>query len=220
MRDVELLDLWVRAGRTAGPARAGVLSGASPDASVGAVNRGLLSAWIEDFGERLECVARCPSCGERLEAEVSVPAILAAGGESAAPALDLGGSRVTLRPPTLADLEAAAATGDAAAARLELARRSLGGADVDDELAGAVSAALDAADPHLAVRLALECPACGTPFEAAVDVGAHVWAAVDRRAQGVMTEVADLAAAYGWTEDEVLRLPPARRRAYAERAGR
>jgi hypothetical protein len=195
MRDVELLDLWARAGRSAGPARAGVLAGASPDASVGAVNRALLSAWVEDFGDRLECVAACPFCEERLEAEVSVPAILAAGGEPAAPALELDGSRVTLRPPTLADLEAAAATGDAGAARLELARRSLGGAEVDDELAGAVSAALDAADPHLAVRLALECPACGTQFEAAVDVGAHVWAAVDRRAQGVMAEVADLAAA-------------------------
>ena len=65
MRDVELLDLWTRAGRSAGPARAGVLAGASPDASVGAVNRALLSGWLDDFGERMECIAACPSCGER-----------------------------------------------------------------------------------------------------------------------------------------------------------
>jgi hypothetical protein len=219
MQDVDLLDLWTRAGRTAGPARAGVLAGAPADASLGAVNRALLSAWRDEFGDRLECVVACPSCGERLEAEVSVPSLLAAGAEGEAPVLDVEGRPVPLRWPTLGDLEAAAATGDPAAARLELARRALG-AEVTDELAAEVSAALDAADPHLAVRLALACPACDTEFEAAVDVGAHVWAAVDRRAHGVMTEVADLAAAYGWTEDEVLRLPRARRRAYAERAAR
>src|SRR5262245_52111178 len=167
MRDVELLDLWTRAGRSAGPARAGVLAGASPDASVGAVNRALLSGWVDDFGERMECVAACPACGERLEAEVSVPAILAAGGEVEPPALAVGGERVPLRWPTLGDLEAAAATGDPAAARLELARRVVG-AEVTEELAADVSAALDAADPHLAVRLALACPACGAEFEAAV----------------------------------------------------
>src|SRR5829696_1488986 len=103
MRDVELLDLWTRAGRSAGPARAGVLAGVPADASVGEVNRVLLSAWLEDFGERLECVVACPACGERLEAEVSVAGILAAGVERDAPALDVDGRRVALRRPTLAD---------------------------------------------------------------------------------------------------------------------
>jgi uncharacterized protein (UPF0212 family) len=222
MRDGELLELWTRAGRAAGPSRAGVLASGlagvagGADAPVGDVNRALLGAWRSEFGDGLECVATCPACGERLEAEVSVAAILAAaGGAPEPPALE----GVILRWPTLGDLEAAAATGDPEDARRELARRSLGADTAPaDELADAVSAALDAADPHLAVRLGLDCPTCGTSFEAAVDVGVHVWAALDRRADVLMSEVAGLAAAYGWTEDEVLRLPRARRRLYADRA--
>src|SRR4051812_26546331 len=221
MRDVELLDLWARAGPTAGPARAGLVAsafaGVPAGSPLGTVNRALLAAWRSELGERLECVAACPACGERLEAEVPVDALLAARAADEAPVLD----GVPLRWPTLADLADVAALGDPAAARLELARRCLGGeAARAEELADDVSAALDEADPHLAVRLALECPSCGTPFEAVVDVAAHVWAALDRRAHGVMAEVAELAAAYGWTEDEVLRLPRARRRAYAERTAR
>jgi hypothetical protein len=193
------------------------------EVSVGELNRALLGVWRAEFGDRLECVATCPACGERLEAEASVPAILAAAAAGApeAPALDVEGRTVTLRWPTVGDLEAAAETGAAGTARQELARRALGAdGQPSDELAGRVSAALEAADPHLAVRLGLQCPACGAAFDAAVDVGAHVWAALDRRAHAVMAEVADLAAAFGWTEDDVLRLPRARRRAYAERASR
>jgi hypothetical protein len=226
MRDGELLDLWTRAGQSAGPARAGVLASglagvAGDETPVGEVNRALLGAWRAEFGDRLECVAACPACGERLEAEVSVAAILSAAAAAEPPALEVGGRRVTLRWPTVGDLEAAASTGAPEPARRELARRCLGAdAAPEGELADAVSAALEAADPHLAVRLALRCPACETSFEAAVDVAAHVWAALDWRAHRVLSEVAELAAAYGWTEDEVLRLPRARRRAYAERAGR
>ena len=137
------------------------------------------------------------------------------------PGSSIGGRRCDPALADVGDLEAAASTGAPGPARRELARRCLGADAVPaDELADAVSAALEAADPHLSVRLALRCPACGTSFEATVDVAAHVWAALDGRAHRVLTEVADLAGAYGWTEDEVLRLPQARRRAYAERAGR
>jgi hypothetical protein len=215
MEERKLLDLWARVGETAGTGRARVLAvelAHVPDpqtSSLGEVNRALLQAWRGEFGDRLECVATCPACEQRLEAELSAAAILA---RQPSPASSSAG----LRAPTLDDLDEAAATGSAEEAKRELARRCAGG-DVPLE---DVSAALEALDPHLAIRLSLHCPACNAAFMAVVDVAEHVWASVDRRARVVMTEVAELAAAYGWTEQDVLRLPAARRRAYAERAAR
>jgi len=215
MHDREALELWGSVGQADGRARARALAVragglADPDAvPVGDVNRALLHAWLEEFGDRLECVAACPACGNRLEADVSASAILAEA--PAGPPL-----REPWRQPTLADLDAVAASESLDAARTELARRCAGAGEDPD----AVSAALEAADPHVAVRLSLHCPACDAPFAAVVDVAAHLWAAVDRRAQEVLADVAGLAGAFGWTEDEVLRLPAARRRAYLEHAAR
>src|SRR5207253_8518605 len=137
----------------------------------------------------------CPACGERLEADVSVADILAAARTAAGP------PGIEVRAPTLDYLDAAAATGSLEGAKRELVRRCAS-ADADAD-ADAVSAALEAADPHIAVRLSLRCTACETPFAAVVDVAAHLWAAVDRRARAVMADVAELASVYGWTEDDV-----------------
>jgi hypothetical protein len=215
MHDRELLDLWGCVGQATGVDRTRLLAArlahvADPDTtSVGDVNRALLRAYRDEVGDRLECVATCPFCGDRLETDASAGEILAAAVAHPAGA--------AVRAPTLADFEAAAAEASVEAAKRELLRRCghAGSADAD-----AVSAALEAADPCVAVRLSLRCPACETVFTAVVDVAAHLWAALDRRARALVADVAELAVAYGWTEDEVLRLPPVRRRAYAERAAR
>jgi hypothetical protein len=227
MRDDELLELWTRAAGSAAATRGRVLAGVlarvpePADAPIGELNRALLAVWREEFGDRMECVASCTACGERLEFELSAGAILGAGSAAAEPpAIEHGGHRLAVRTPTPRDLDAVAGAGSAELAKRELARRLAGLVDVSDELVDAVSGALAAADPHISVGVALACPACSADFRATVDVGAHVWAAVDSRARRVIAEVAELAAAYGWTEDEVLRLPSARRRAYAERVGR
>lgn len=228
MRDDELLELWTRATGSPAGARGRVLAGVlarvpePADAPIGELNRVLLAVWREEFGDRMECVTSCSACEERLEFELSAGAILAAGGAAAEPpSVEHGGRMLELRAPTPRDLDAVAGAGSHELAKRELARRLARLDDVPgDELADAVSGALAAADPHISVGVALVCPACSAQFRATVDVGAHVWAALDGRARRVIAEVAELAAAYGWTEDEVLRLPSARRRAYAERVSR
>lgn len=227
MRDDELLELWTHASGAAGGVRCGALLAGVPepdDVPIGELNRALLETWRAEFGDRIECVAACAACDERLEFELSSSGILGAGAPTDPPTLEHGGRRLRLRIPTTRDLDAVAGAASPVLAKRELARRCAGVGDRPDAeldaLAEAVSAALETADPHIAVSVGLTCPACDAEFRATVDVGAHLWAAVDNRARRVIAEVAELAAAYGWTEDEVLRLPPARRRAYAERAGR
>jgi hypothetical protein len=248
MRDEALLEVWTAAGGCDGWARAGALAAglAPPDGpgaptgdavagmAVGELNRALLTAFRRELGDRIDCVATCPWCGERLEVEASAGAILDAGPDAPPGMVEIeaGGRRWRLRPPTVADLAAAAAAGSVEEAREVLAGRCLRTGDGDGAAgevvdaaalaaaAAAAAAALEAADPHAAVRLAVACPACGEPLDATLDIPAQVWAEVDRRANRVVADVAELAGAYGWTEAEVLRLPAARRRLYAELAGR
>lgn len=65
----------------------------------------------------------------------------------------------------------------------------------------------------------LTCAECGAEWTETLDVAAHVWADVERGAMALMSDVAALAMAYGWTEAQVLALGPARRRAYLSLAG-
>ncbi len=72
------------------------------------------------------------------------------------------------------------------------------------------------ADPLADARLALSCPACGRPWEAAFDVVAFLWGELDAWARRTFAEVHALASAYGWREADVLALSPERRRIYLD----
>jgi hypothetical protein len=79
-------------------------------------------------------------------------------------------------------------------------------------------AAIDAAAAHLAgpaaATLATSCPRCDADVRVAIDVGALLWERVSTAAQHLLVEIATLARAFGWSEDDVLALTPARRSAY------
>ncbi|HMO66423.1 MAG TPA: phage baseplate protein, partial [Verrucomicrobiota bacterium] len=88
-----------------------------------------------------------------------------------------------------------------------------------DAAIDAISAALAAADPAGVLDFALNCPACGHAWTAPLDAGAVLEADLAAWARATLAEVHTLAAAYGWTEAEVLALSPARRRVYLELLG-
>ena len=58
------------------------------------------------------------------------------------------------------------------------------------------------------------CEACGHVGMAQLDVGAVLWDEIDARARTLLGEVHLLAAAYGWTESEILALGAERRASY------
>jgi hypothetical protein len=78
--------------------------------------------------------------------------------------------------------------------------------------------ALDAADPCIDVSIDLTCPACTHTWNAPFDIAAFLWDEIEVRARQLLDDVHVLAARYGWTEAEILRLSDARRSAYIERA--
>jgi len=117
-------------------------------------------------------VAVCPGCGERVEAQVDLEALLAT--EAREPEIVDNGTRLPLRPPSSRDVAEAVRTGGAGALAVACAGTSAVSAT-------AVATALDAARPLLDVRLALGCE-CTSRFELPFDVGAYLWFEVRGRA--------------------------------------
>lgn len=88
---------------------------------------------------------------------------------------------------------------------------------VDPATAEAVEAAMERIAPAGAVELLVECP-CGTRTRTVLDIPVLLWAEIETRAAGLLRDVHALASAYGWAEEQVLALSPARRAAYLELA--
>ena len=75
-------------------------------------------------------------------------------------------------------------------------------------------------DSQADVELALSCAECGHAWSTGFDVADYVWRTTEVRARSLLSEIAALAGAFGWTENEVLRLPAGRRRRYLDLVGR
>jgi hypothetical protein len=195
------------------------------------------------FGSELTGVTDCPECAEKIELSLNCsdfrPAI-----ETEPPAelvAESNGRELRFRLPTSEDLLAVNTPG-------ELLQRCLlnGGADpsscafgevsgigfgeadppvqrvrlecLTENFIAAVGEKMSSADPMADIHLALECPSCEHNWEAPFDIVAFLWREISAAAHRLLREVHTLASAYGWTETEILRLSPARRRMYLEMA--
>lgn len=179
-------------------------------------------AWRDAFGDRVDGVAVCGACGERLDVSVPVDAL------SEVPAatsvhVDTPGGGVVVRSLTLRDLLGAAGAADPAEALWTATVRD------DDDRPVAMSAvdataraAIDEAAEVLAgsagLTVACGCPHCASPVRAPLDLGALLWERIQARVPAVLGEVAELAMAFGWSQHDVLAMSPVRRAAYLELA--
>ncbi|QBE66500.1 hypothetical protein [Pseudoduganella lutea] len=126
------------------------------------------------------------------------------------------GRAVTLRRPTGDDLRrwrAARPATRTEALRVMLDTLLLDGAAGPEDEAG-LSAALAELDPMVDFVVACECPACGAANEVALDLETLALIRLAARQRALLLEVHRCAAHYGWTEAEVLAIPPARRAHY------
>jgi hypothetical protein len=71
-------------------------------------------------------------------------------------------------------------------------------------------------DPEAEIRLRLTCPACGHDFRVSFDIVSYFWSEVEDWAHRVLVDIHTLAAAYGWSERQILALSPMRRQLYVD----
>lgn len=178
------------------------------------------------FGDEMESLAACPECGELLEFTLQVGELLAAAPAndetSAVLSVVASGISGAFRLPTTEDLAAAAAVTQDGRRHWLLSRCAIDLTAPDGgwpgEFVAVASAKMATADPLGDVNLSLSCSACGTPWSAVFDTGAFLWAELCAWATRLMSEIHLLAMSYGWTEGEIISLPPHRREYYLDRA--
>ncbi|MFC7737936.1 hypothetical protein ACFQX4_19350 [Roseomonas sp. GCM10028921] len=234
----DLLSAWEAAGPHRPARRAlallaatdgGTIEGAA-GLSIGARDARLLELRMELLGPELQGLADCPRCGTTVEFACDARGLLCApAAEAAELRVALGPWRVRLRPPDGADLVAIEDAAGLEQAVRHLLERCVQEAEHDGEpvpaaalppeVAAAIGERLGEADPQADVTLGFGCPACGFAWDAAFDAAAFLWTEIEALAQRMLDEVHLLASAYGWTEAEILRLSPQRRRRYIERIG-
>lgn len=239
----ELVEFWEQGGsRPAAHWAVAVLDAASDDdpeaaaidLTVGERDRRLmlLRCWL--FGPQVSGIASCAGCGEALEVTFDLHELMASAGEAAGGPVTVpwNGTTLSCRPPTTADILAAAADGRSDIRHGLLARCVTIAGDTGRRAPGAdplaalpvsalakAGAALSAADPLADVRLAVTCHECGHRWETAFDITSFLWTEISASAERILGEVHVLASAYGWSEAEVLAVGPRRRQFYLEAVG-
>jgi hypothetical protein len=234
----ELLAAWERGRTQSLPERALTMLCAAEDGGlredfvklrVGRRDAALLALREATFGARLVALASCPACGEQVELAFDADDVRVEAGADPAPALSVvaGGSELCFRLPTAGDLVAIAGADDVdEAERLLVVRCVLAGDSgrapaperLPEEAIRELADGMAEADPQADVELALRCPACGGAWRSPFDIASFLWREVAARARTLLRDVHTLAAAYGWSETDILALSPGRRQAYLDLA--
>lgn len=225
----ELLELWERGSRLH-PLDQGLLAlrAGLPDGSpeivadwpLGRRNRALLEQHSACFGSRLQAWVECTACGEKMEFEVDAQAVLDRSGPPPPQDATVEVDGHSLRLPTSRDLAQAARETDPAEGAMCIVRtccvdQAPGVWTAEDLIAAGT--AMASADPLAELRLALACPGCGNVQEETLDPVTFVWSELGTLAKRLLHDVHTLAAAYGWSEQEILNLSDFRRSQYVQR---
>jgi hypothetical protein len=189
---------------------------AAADWPVDERDRALIRIRCETFGPQAEFYVACPACDVALETQFDLGQLLALRSDSA-PALAWSGADYEVRAPTSREVAAAVRSAD----RAGLARACVVGLDEtsDGPDVAEVEALLERAFPLLDVSIGFTCSACGEVFSRRFDPATYLWTDIERLAEGLMADIHRLAAAYGWGEQEILRMSRRRRAAYLARLG-
>jgi hypothetical protein len=185
------------------------------------------------WGDHVEAVAVCPTCGEKMEMDLDLGELHPPPGEPSAAEprqVRIGEYELTYRAVRCGDIDAAVSEAggrDPGSVRRSLLRRCaqnvrLGdshfpAASIDElpaDVTDAIIRYLADADPAAETSLALACPSCGKRFDLAFDIGRFLWEEIRSFALRVLHEVHQLGWAYGWSERDVLGMSALRRQAY------
>lgn len=190
------------------------------DLTIGKRESLLLELRQISFGDRLDCVLECPAtgCGQKLDLELKVSALLTAGLGNAEEEYQAG--HVRFRLLTGADQEKAAmlALSDpGAAAELLLERCVLSsGERLQEATRDALSARILELDPMAELRIDVRCAACGGTFSTLFDAASYLRQELRTGLKNLYREVHTIAWHYHWSSAEILGLPVAERKRYLE----
>ena len=186
------------------------------------VNRrlqGLLAVAVATRGDTWATSLRCADegCAQPMELSLTLSAFQRRDDPARIACAVPEGGAVEISLPTGADQLAWLQHGTADKAAL--AERLLpDGADrPPDGWLDAVEAGLEEADPLTVLELETACPECGAANRLPVDLERVCLGLLASEQPRLLDEIHQLASAYHWSEEEILAVPPSRRREYLAR---
>jgi uncharacterized protein (UPF0212 family) len=200
----------------------GTSADALADLSIGRRDRMLLDLRELLFGRTMVGLIECPACGHTLETEVATGDVRAIPIDEPL-AVSRSNYDLSLHLLNSRDQVAAEKAGPEERGRVLLERcvASASFAGEPTPVGRLPAEIIEAAEDHIArldpqadVQLALSCPACGHLWESAFDILSFLWIELGQWAARTLRDVHLLAAAYGWSERDILALSPVRRRHY------
>jgi len=178
------------------------------------------------FGSQLTGIASCPSCDEQLEFRLDCNKVQSSQKESreGTSMMRLSGLDVEFKLPTVADI----ATLDPQLSQRDntaiLLKRCIvavkeDGVDlsvdaVPEEVLDRVTRRMGEIEPEADMRLGLSCPRCTHSWLVSIDIVSFLWQEIHAWASRILLEVHTIAAAYGWSESEILAMTTRRRDVY------
>ncbi len=200
-----------------------MLSHACPEETSAALNElplgraqaRLLQSCARSYGPHRPAVTGFPVCDERLEFELPLAVVLqTASSETGIIRVLHEGVTYGFRLSGCGDLVAVLDAAGRAEALLRRCEVTGTGAPMPPEVAREAERRMAAADPLALVVTEITCPDCSHVWQEPLDVADFFFREIAERAAATLTEVHQLARAYGWSEAAILALSAARRRHY------
>lgn len=186
--------------------------------TLGARNRRLIALHDDWVGGAIEAQVACTACATMNSFAVPKDAMRALPpARDALVTVAYGGRELAYRVPTMADIDAIGAAADLRLAMLDrcaAGAATVPAADLDAATLDAIEAAFDRVDPLASIVVESACSGCGAALAASVDLATFVATDLDRLHAALLRDVDTIAAAYGWSEHEIVALPAERRARY------
>lgn len=183
--------------------------------SLAARDKAILRLREATFGPSFTMIAECPACAAMIELELDVSDLRGAIIETEPEECEFDATTVTVRSLSTGDLLAACNVAEDDRDRVvrdRLVQPSIGklsGAEIDQ-----LDALVERREQASEILLSLCCIECDHSWSEPYDPISSVWEDVERAAIATLADVADLAAAFGWSENDILAMSDRRRAAY------
>ncbi len=180
------------------------------------------------FGSQLLNTAVCPECEQRIEWENNISDYIVQP-EQDSPGknkmvLETQDYSVHFRLPNSLDLVSVTRNESADQAdqhllsrcllKVEYCGTSCDHSQLPDSVMQTLNRQIERLDPQADIRVGLDCPACGHSWVVLFDIASFLCSEVNSWAEQMLETVHSLAAGYGWSETEILKLSPVRRQLY------
>jgi len=192
----------------------------------------LLDIRSKIFGDRMNCFATCPECGDKIQFTLSARSLIVKSPDEPYDIpheLSSDGLSLIFRLPDSTDQLAVLSSDNIETARLLIIKRCLlkvinDGTpivteDVQENAINLLCSGILELDPGSELLLDVTCASCGNNWQALFDIVTFFWSEISAEARRLLLEVHNLASAYGWSEAEILSMSALRRHYYLEMIG-